>query len=102
VHLVASLPPAGTLEVAPRTALREQSTREQWDGFWCVEDDRYYARCTRSNGTIQWYRYADERFRVRRAREARVLPLRVAYVPHPRTVLFGRYGRRSILIRSVR
>jgi hypothetical protein len=102
VHLVASLPPAGTLEVAPRTALREQSTREQWDGFWCVEDDRYYARCTRSNGTIQWYRYADERAPVRRAREARVLPLRVAYVPHPRTVLFGRYGRRSILIRSVR
>jgi hypothetical protein len=99
VHLVASNPPAGSLEVAPRTGLRESTAREQWDGFWCVEDDRYYARCTRSNGSVQWYRIADARVRVRR--EARVLPLRrMAYVP--RTVLIGRYGRRSILIRSVR
>ena len=61
MHLVPSHPPAGTLEAAPRTALRENSAREQWDGFWCVEDDRYYARCTRSNGGVQWFRIADGR-----------------------------------------
>ena len=61
VHLVPTHPPIGTLEVAPRSALRENSAREQWDGFWCVEDDRYYARCTRLHGGVQWFRIADGR-----------------------------------------
>lgn len=99
MHLVPSNHPEGTLEVAPRTALRENSAQERWDGFWCIADDRYYARCTRADGSVQWFRFAAERVRVRR--ETPVLPMRrVSYVP--RTVLVGRYGRRSIMIRSVR
>ena len=102
MHLVPSTPPTGTLEVAPRTALRESTSREQWDGFWCVDDDRYYARCSRSDGTVRWFRIAEARVRVRR--DARVLPLRrLTYVSAVRrTILLGRYGRRSILVRSVR
>jgi hypothetical protein len=65
VDLYRSLPPQGTLERAPRTALQPRTrgvdeAREQWEGFWCVEDDRYYARCTLSDGSVEWYSIRDE------------------------------------------
>jgi hypothetical protein len=97
VHLVPSLPPAGTLEVAPRTSLRQDSIQERWDGFWCVADDRYYARCTRADGRAQWFRFAEERVRVRP--EARVLPLRHRTWRGNRSVLLvGAYGGRAIIV----
>ena len=52
--------PIGPLESAPRTSLRADSERERWDGFWS-EDERYYARCTRWDGSEQWYRIEDTR-----------------------------------------
>jgi hypothetical protein len=60
VHLFPCSPPNGSLEPAPRTSLRSDSAQEQWQGFWCVADDRYYARCLSSDGSVQWHRYGDE------------------------------------------
>ena len=38
-------------------ALRQDTSTEQWEGFW-ADDDRYYARCTSTAG-IAWYRLQD-------------------------------------------
>ncbi|MGH8526464.1 MAG: hypothetical protein ACREXY_20320, partial [Gammaproteobacteria bacterium] len=46
-------PPTGPLESAPRSALREDTANERWEGFWCVADERYYARCVRRDGSEQ-------------------------------------------------
>ena len=97
MHLVPFHPPAGILEVAPRTSLGEDTADARWEGFWCLDDDRYYARRSRANGVVEWFRYAEGRARVRRWREARVLPIRRA-----RMMIVGRYGRRAIFVRSVR
>jgi hypothetical protein len=51
------------------------SASGRWDGFWCIEDDRYYARCQRDGSREQWFQIADETPRAR-IRETRVLPLR--------------------------
>lgn len=66
--------PTGQLEIAPRSSLCVDSARERWEGFWNVQDDRYYARCVRDEAE-SWYRIADEPARAR-IRDARVLPLR--------------------------
>lgn len=58
MDLVACAAPRGILEVAPVPGLRQDSAMELWEGFW-AEDDRYYARCTRPAGTIEWYRYEE-------------------------------------------
>jgi len=39
--------------------LRADSEHERWDGFWGGEE--YFARCTRVDGTVQWYRIEDIR-----------------------------------------
>jgi hypothetical protein len=57
MNLVACDAPAGVLDEAPRTALRQDTSTEHWDGFW-GDDDRYYARCTSSAG-VAWYRLDD-------------------------------------------
>jgi hypothetical protein len=57
MNLVACDAPAGVLDEAPRTALRQDTSTEHWDGFW-GDDDRYYARCTSSVG-VTWFRFDD-------------------------------------------
>jgi hypothetical protein len=82
------------------------SDRERWDGFWCVVDERYYTRCTRRDGSTQWFRIAEEAITVRQLREARVLPMRrradQASVAR-RTILVGsRSGTRTMLVGASR
>jgi hypothetical protein len=57
MNLVACDAPAGVLDEAPHTALRQDTSTEHWDGFW-ADDDRYYARCTTAAG-VAWYRLDD-------------------------------------------
>jgi hypothetical protein len=75
VRLVPCNRPDGTLEVAPRTSLCTDSATEKWEGFWCLADERYYARRTRAGGGEQWYHIADEP-RSAAVGEPRVIPLR--------------------------
>lgn len=58
MNLVACDAPAGVLDEAPHTALRQDTSAEQWEGFW-ADDDRYYARCTTAAG-VAWYRLDDD------------------------------------------
>ena len=110
MHLLPCKRPIGSLESAPRTSLRADSSHERWEGYWCVADEGYYARCVRADGSEQWYRVADEGARESVA-EPRVLPLR------PRTtrdiqrtitndgrrmLLLSRVGQRPILVGSRR
>jgi hypothetical protein len=71
VHLLPCSPPNGSLEPAPRTSLRTDSAQERWEGFWCLADDRYYARCVRADGTEQWHCFADKPAKGRWARNVR-------------------------------
>jgi hypothetical protein len=67
---------------------------EQWNGFWCLTDGKYYARCVERDGREVWFCIADDS-------GARVLPFRRrgADAPRSRSVMvFGRVGRRSVLI----
>lgn len=94
--------PSGSLESAPRTSLRTDSAQERWEGFWSVDDDGYYTRCVREDGSDQWYRVADEAAG-KPVREARVLPLRPARgrefpVTHRMLLLSPMHGRRPILV----
>lgn len=57
MNLVACDAPAGVLDEAPHTALRQDTSTEHWEGFW-ADDDRYYARCTTAAG-VAWYRLDD-------------------------------------------
>jgi hypothetical protein len=96
VDLQLSQAPHGTLERAPTTALRPRTreldaANEQWDGFWCVEDDRYYARCIRSNGSVEWYSIRDSASATVARPVARVLPYRRPLA----TILFVSRGDRS-------
>jgi hypothetical protein len=63
VDLQRCSPPQGRLEPAPRTSLRAPDaageTQDSWDGFWGT-DERYYTRCTRSDGSELWYRITDQ------------------------------------------
>jgi hypothetical protein len=112
VRLLPCQPPNGSLEPAPRTSLRKDTRDERWDGFWCIADERYYARCTSAHGVEQWYRVFDEPRSVERARDSR--PVRVLSLPVRRDVgrdsrvvqrdvsrtmlLFAPSGRRPILV----
>ena len=57
MNLVACDAPAGVLDEAPHTALRQDTSTEHWEGFW-ADDDQYYARCT-TPSTVVWYRMDD-------------------------------------------
>lgn len=100
VHLVPCHPPVGELDGAPRTSLSENSASESWDGFW--SEERYYTRCTRDDGSVQWYRVADERSVLpARPFTARVLPLRrsnrrmLLVGSRDRAILIGTSKRRA-------
>jgi hypothetical protein len=75
VQLLPCKRPHGPLEVAPRSALCVETATEKWEGFWCLEDERYYTRCIRDGVSEQWYHLVDEPPRAR-IKEARVIPLR--------------------------
>jgi hypothetical protein len=104
VHLVPTKPPFGSLEAAPRASFCDDSAQERWDGFWSSADDRYYARCTNLDGSIEWYRYADERAAPRvRVNAARVLALRPFGWSSGRSVLLvGSRGGRPMLVGTSR
>lgn len=100
MHLLPCNPPQGSLERAPCTSLSLPATRvdspeDRWEGFWRVADERYYTRCIRADGSEHWYRIDDER-------ATRVLQFPLASVDTRRTVMVGRYGQRSILVRTAR
>lgn len=96
MHLLPCHRPTGTLERAPRTSLQpcahEIPDGEQWDGFWSLDDEQYYARCIERGGREIWYHIADDP-------GARILPFRRPWRDVPRSVMmFGRIGRRSVLV----
>jgi hypothetical protein len=104
VHLLPCSQPIGLLEPAPRTALREDSADERWDGFWSVTDEGYYARCTTIEGE-SWYRLVDQPNVARPGRrEARVLTLRRRNGDTVRqmVVLYSGTGRRPIIVGTSR
>lgn len=103
VHLLPCNCPTGPLEPAPRTALCEDSAFAHWEGFWCVADEGYYARCVREDGSAAWFRLADEARPVtRRGREARVLPMRRVIVTPDGRRLLASDPRRVVLLGSSR
>jgi hypothetical protein len=88
--------------------VRVETVHERWEGFWCLADDRYYARGANADGTEQWYRFAaDDRARESIERDARVLALRrsglirrtrrmlLLYSANGRSMLVGTSGPRS-------
>jgi hypothetical protein len=89
MNLVACDAPAGLLDEAPHTALRQDTSTEHWEGFW-ADDDRYYARCTTTAG-VAWYRL-DDCIHAEEAVPA-VPAVRALPVPHPGI------GRRPIVFR---
>ena len=103
MHLVPCPQPTGELDGAPRTSLAEDSASERWDGFW--GEERYYARCTRTDGSVQWFTIADSHRMVLPFRRASYGSVRresflVSYVARraltdtaPRTLLVGRRSR---------
>jgi hypothetical protein len=120
MHLVACQTPQGPLEDAPISALlsAELGAGDRWQGFWAA--DSYLLRCTREDGTVEWFAVADdappveptkESERRRRGSGTRVLqfPLRqmqtrvvVAKGPDGRGMLVGtaRRGNRNTTRRS--
>jgi len=116
VHLLPCHRPIGSLESAPRTSLRADSAHEQWEGYWSVADEGYYAHCVRADGSEQWYRVADEESREHVA-EPRVIPLRPRLtrdvrgtpararrpgVPDQMLLVPASQGRRLILVGTTR
>jgi hypothetical protein len=89
MNLVACDAPAGVLDEAPHTALRQDTSAEHWDGFW-ADDDRYYARCTTAAG-VAWYRLDDGID----AEPVPVLMSPLAPIPVPQVGI----GRRRIVFR---
>ena len=107
MHLLRCNPPSGLLEPAPRTSLHSDSADEAWEGFWCVADEGYYTRCTRSDGAQEWFRFAPEADVVTEVRGARVLPLRRRgqSMVMARQVLVGSWqgnGTRTVLVGASR
>jgi len=105
VYLIPCNPPSGRLEAAPRTSLRTNTAQEWWDGFWCDGDERYYTRCSRFDGSTQWYRFADEETRESLSR-VRVIPFPSQPRTEPETrqtlFLWSPSGRRSMLVGTSR
>lgn len=95
MNLVACDAPAGVLDSAPHTALRQDTAAEQWEGFW-ADDDRYYARCTTTGG-VAWYRLDDgvDAESAQPAQPAQKMPSPLAQNPVPRVGI----GRRPIVFR---
>lgn len=108
MHLIPCSPPVGAVESAPATSLGvgERAPGDHWDGFWHLPDERYYTRQTLADGTIRWYRFADEGTLSRHAREARVLPLRrhgmIAFRTRYTMMVGTRRGARMMLVGASR
>lgn len=99
MHLTPCNRPAGILEPAPSTSLREAAAGEQWDGFWCVADGRHYSRSTARDGSVRWFRIADDaapRLKARR-KAAQVVPFPMPECAEPR-MLVGRYRGQAMLV----
>jgi hypothetical protein len=100
VQLIPCNRPLGSLESAPRTSLRADTTHERLQGFWSVEDDAYYARCECADGAERWFRIADAG--TESVVDAdRVIPLRVRDREFPitrRMLLLTPSGQRPILV----
>ena len=99
VHLIRCHRPSGALEPAPSTSLREPAEGEQWAGFWCLTDDRYYARCSSTAGE-RWFLIADGADdlapgRRRRARSNVVAFPRTATSPR---MIVGRYRGQAMIV----
>ena len=60
MHLVACQAPEEPLEDAPISALlsAELGVGDRWEGFWSA--DNYLLRCTRKDGTVDWFAVADD------------------------------------------
>jgi hypothetical protein len=60
MHFVACQTPQGPLEDAPTSALLggDVDQGDRWDAFWSA--DTYLVRCTRANGTVEWFSVADD------------------------------------------
>ena len=98
VHLISCARPKGILEPAPATSLGEAVEGEQWDGFWCDDDERFYARCVAAAGTERWFRIGDVAETARAAgRPARVLAFRAPSPNAPRMIV-GRYRGQAMLV----
>lgn len=98
MHLVPCRRPAGALEPAPATSLRALADSEAWEGFWSVEDERFYTRCL-VDGNERWYCIADialERSARRRV-ASRVIPFPVAAEASPRMIV-GRYRGQAMIV----
>ena len=104
MHLVACATPSEPLENAPKTALLADLTEgERWEGFWSA--DVYFARCTRANGDVQWYRLADDESVERRPRKsdgARVLSFPTNGRLQTRVVVAEGPGGRRMLVGNAR
>jgi hypothetical protein len=60
MHLVSCARPTEPLEDAPRTSLRTESPTGSWKGFWSTTEDVYYTRCTREDGTEEWFTLVED------------------------------------------
>lgn len=60
MHLVACQTPQEPLEDAPMSALlsAELVGADRWESFWA--SDAYFVRCTRADGTVEWFMVADD------------------------------------------
>ena len=60
MHLVACQTPEEPLESAPMSALLsvEPGGTDRWESFWA--SDAYFVRCTREDGTVEWFKVADD------------------------------------------
>ena len=60
MHLVSCARPNEPLEDAPRTSLLTESPTGSWKGFWSTTEDGYYTRCTREDGTEEWFTLVED------------------------------------------
>ncbi|HEY4303596.1 MAG TPA: hypothetical protein VGM82_03980 [Gemmatimonadaceae bacterium] len=60
MHLVGCQTPQGPLEDAPLSALlaADVDQGDCWEAFW--SSDTYLVRCTRANGSAEWFMVSDE------------------------------------------
>jgi hypothetical protein len=105
MHLVSCAAPSEPLEDAPTTALLSDLTEgERWDGFWSSSSDGYYVRCTRTTGTTEWFKLADDEPVAAPRSETRVLALHQKSRPQSRVnvVIAQSPSGRRMLVGSAR
>lgn len=101
MQLVPCNQPAGPLEPAPSTSLREGGQDEVWEGFWSLDDERYYTRRVATDGGEKWFRIADLGVAPRRRKEGTAVlafPIGTRGERGVPGVIVGRYRGRSMLV----